>query len=213
MPVMDGLEATPQDPRAGAEFGAHGTCRFSRSRHTSRRATKSGVWQPAWTAICRNPFARNNFTRQSRRWPHAERPADRASAPAGFDLAVALDSVDGDQELLRDVIEVFLGECPQLLQELKQSIAAEDFADDAAQCPHDQRLQPHLRQRPRDESGSRVGGERASSRTRPTPGPAIEQLQRGGRASDEAVAGLLGEVGLNVRATEALAVRRGRPAA
>ena len=41
--------------------------------------------------------------------------------------SVALESVDGDQELLADVIGVYLDECPRLLRELGEAIEAKDF--------------------------------------------------------------------------------------
>jgi two-component system sensor histidine kinase/response regulator len=50
----------------------------------------------------------------------AKQPAD------GFNLELALEAVEGDDQLLRDVIQVFLEECPQLLQGLAVAIQHQD---------------------------------------------------------------------------------------
>ena len=44
----------------------------------------------------------------------------------GFNVELALDSVEGDVELLSDVIQVFLEERPGLLRSLLESMAAAD---------------------------------------------------------------------------------------
>jgi len=44
-----------------------------------------------------------------------------------IDLSIALSSADGDVDLLRDVIDAFLGECPTLIIDLGRAI----FSDDA----------------------------------------------------------------------------------
>jgi CheY-like chemotaxis protein/HPt (histidine-containing phosphotransfer) domain-containing protein len=50
----------------------------------------------------------------------ADKPTDT------FNLALALESVEGDEELLRDVIAVFLEECPQLLRDLALAVQTQD---------------------------------------------------------------------------------------
>jgi len=58
----------------------------------------------------------------------AETPPRSAAPKTGsFNLQVALESVDGDQNLLSDVIEVYLNECPRLVQELGEAIETKDF--------------------------------------------------------------------------------------
>ena len=45
-----------------------------------------------------------------------------------IDWKTALEGVDGDRELLKSVVEVFLDESQQLLQDLKLAVHAEDVA-------------------------------------------------------------------------------------
>jgi HPt (histidine-containing phosphotransfer) domain-containing protein len=45
---------------------------------------------------------------------------------AGLDLAAALGRVGGDEDLLREIAEIFLDECPDALSEVKQAIDATD---------------------------------------------------------------------------------------
>jgi CheY-like chemotaxis protein/nitrogen-specific signal transduction histidine kinase len=54
-----------------------------------------------------------------------------AAAPAGppvYDRAVALKRVDGDEGLLRELVELFLDDGPRVLQELRDALAAGDAA-------------------------------------------------------------------------------------
>jgi CheY-like chemotaxis protein len=46
--------------------------------------------------------------------------------PAAFDLAAALARVEGDIELLSELGELFLSECPQRLAEIRQAILEQD---------------------------------------------------------------------------------------
>lgn len=43
-----------------------------------------------------------------------------------FDPVVILDRVGGDEELLREITEIFLSEYPELLQEIRDAIRAQD---------------------------------------------------------------------------------------
>jgi len=62
-----------------------------------------------------------------------EDPSDRdpeqthkGPASAVVDWRVALAAVDGDRELLRQVIEVVIEECPLLLAQVRQAVAQQD---------------------------------------------------------------------------------------
>jgi DNA-binding response OmpR family regulator len=46
--------------------------------------------------------------------------------PAAFDLAAALERVDGDLELMKELAELFLSECPQRMVEIRQAITMRD---------------------------------------------------------------------------------------
>jgi HPt (histidine-containing phosphotransfer) domain-containing protein len=50
-----------------------------------------------------------------------------AQTPAkAFDAAVAMDRVDGDRELLQELIDIFLGECPKWLADMRAAIGQGD---------------------------------------------------------------------------------------
>jgi CheY-like chemotaxis protein/HPt (histidine-containing phosphotransfer) domain-containing protein len=53
----------------------------------------------------------------------AERSADGAAA---FDRASALDRAGGDEELLRELVGLFLDECPQRMAEIREALARRD---------------------------------------------------------------------------------------
>ena len=52
--------------------------------------------------------------------------AGSASAPPAFDLAAALDRVDGDVELMKELAGLFLDECPQRMAEIREAILRRD---------------------------------------------------------------------------------------
>ena len=45
---------------------------------------------------------------------------------AGLDLSAALARVGGDEELLKEIAEIFLDECPSALSDVQQAITAAD---------------------------------------------------------------------------------------
>jgi two-component system sensor histidine kinase/response regulator len=53
-------------------------------------------------------------------------PRPAASAEAFWNKRESLARLGGDEELLRELCEIFLEECPKLLQGLRQGIAASD---------------------------------------------------------------------------------------
>ncbi len=69
--------------------------------------------------------------------PHDETTADvdTSWAPAEFDSKAALAAVAGDEDLLREIIELFLNEAPQNVEELQASLA-EDDASAARRAAH-----------------------------------------------------------------------------
>jgi HPt (histidine-containing phosphotransfer) domain-containing protein len=48
------------------------------------------------------------------------------SAASLFDPEVVLDRVGGDEELLREITEIFLSESPELLDEIRAAVQSED---------------------------------------------------------------------------------------
>jgi CheY-like chemotaxis protein len=53
-------------------------------------------------------------------------PLEPEAAPAGFDMAAALERVDGDHELMRELAGLFLDECPRRLAEIRDAIDRKD---------------------------------------------------------------------------------------
>jgi HPt (histidine-containing phosphotransfer) domain-containing protein len=45
---------------------------------------------------------------------------------AHFDRALALDRVGGDEELLREVAQLFLRECPVILSQIREAVTSHD---------------------------------------------------------------------------------------
>jgi len=63
---------------------------------------------------------------QSPSEPAATCPARESGV--GFDWSVALAAVDGDWDLLRDVVDAFLEECPGLMSDIQKAIETDDTA-------------------------------------------------------------------------------------
>jgi HPt (histidine-containing phosphotransfer) domain-containing protein len=55
--------------------------------------------------------------------------------PAGFNLDAALERVDGDVELLRELARLFLDECPQRIDEIRRAMTGRD-AEGLQQAAH-----------------------------------------------------------------------------
>ena len=70
---------------------------------------------------------------------HKEMPRERRetmeSKEVFFDRAAALARVEGDEELLQELLEIFEDDCPRLLQEIQQALQEGDTTR-AAQTAH-----------------------------------------------------------------------------
>jgi PAS domain S-box-containing protein len=53
-------------------------------------------------------------------------PAEPEAPPVAFDLTAALERVDGDLDLMKELAGLFLGECPQRMAEIRQAISCRD---------------------------------------------------------------------------------------
>ncbi|HEX4131960.1 MAG TPA: response regulator [Pirellulales bacterium] len=58
---------------------------------------------------------------------HTEVPSAHAAEESGFDEEAALARVDGDRELLNELVEIFVREYPRWLAEVREAIDARDF--------------------------------------------------------------------------------------
>ena len=135
MPRMDGYEAHPHDPAARAGPGRPQNAHRRPDGRGHRAATKNSAWRWALTATWPSRIGRGSFSTRSPRWSWRPKPAGARAAPAAgppmesrLDWNAALETVDGDRELLGLVIGGFLGQEPALVAELREALGAGDLS-------------------------------------------------------------------------------------
>jgi PAS domain S-box-containing protein len=131
MPVMDGLEATRRIRQLEQETGRHlpilamtahvkaGDEQLCLDAGMDGYLSKPIRKELLAQAIDRISAARAAALSQP---SAADPPASPEEAAPEWDLGTAMEAVDGDEGLLRDVIGVFLEECPNLLRDLETAI-------------------------------------------------------------------------------------------
>ncbi|MCA9166606.1 MAG: response regulator [Planctomycetales bacterium] len=137
MPVMDGLEATRQIRRMEAAGGRHLPI-LAMTAHV-KTGDEQRCLEAGMDGYLSKPIRREQLQEaiaQMTSGVAAEKTPEVTDEEAqimemedegpGFNVELALDSVEGDVELLSDVIQVFLEERPGLLRSLLESIAAAD---------------------------------------------------------------------------------------
>jgi CheY-like chemotaxis protein/HPt (histidine-containing phosphotransfer) domain-containing protein len=129
MPEMDGLEAAAAIRAREAVTGAHVPI-IAMTAHALKGDRDRCLAAGMDSYVSKPLRPRELFEVLDGLVPAA---ADAASAPAGseaqpaaFDMAVALERVDGDLELMKELAELFLSECPQRMVEIRQSITKRD---------------------------------------------------------------------------------------
>ncbi len=129
MPVMDGLESTRRIRQLGYKVpiiamtahvkkGDDVLCiEAGMNGYLAKPIRKRQMYEALKNMTSNNPDTSSNTD-----------PPESASIDVGsFDMDIALESVDGDKELLVEVIRVYLDECPRLLEQLREAIEAKDF--------------------------------------------------------------------------------------
>ncbi len=130
MPEMDGFEATAAIRRWEASHGGHVPI-VAMTAHAMKgdRERCLGAGMDAYVA---KPIrARELLATIDAMFGHRAAPLDVPSAAADqgdFDWSQALEAVNGDQRLLRDVVEVILEETPRLVDAIRKAINARDLA-------------------------------------------------------------------------------------
>jgi len=130
MPVMDGLTATGairrQEQRAGGHIPIVAlTAHAMNGDH--ERCLAAGM-----DAYLSKPFQARQLCQVIESLLPVARPSTRTetvpqgSSAAVFDQQAVLERVDGDKELLQEIVDLFLAEAPELLSTIRESIACRD---------------------------------------------------------------------------------------
>ena len=129
MPEMDGFEATAAIRARESATGAH-TPIVAMTAH-ALKGDRERCLEAGMDAYVSKPLRPQElFDVLARLVPAAgERrpaPAGPEPPPAAFDMATALERVDGDLELMTELAGLFLGECPQRMEDIRRAIGERD---------------------------------------------------------------------------------------
>jgi PAS domain S-box-containing protein len=129
MPEMDGFEATAAIRARESATGAY-TPIVAMTAH-ALKGDRERCLAAGMDAYVSKPLrSRELFDALASVVPAAgggaSRPAEPEAAADAFDMAAALERVDGDRELMRELAGLFLGECPQRMAEIRQAIDRKD---------------------------------------------------------------------------------------
>ena len=131
MPEMDGLEATAAIRAREATTGAH-TPIIAMTAH-ALKGDRDRCLAAGMDAYVSKPLRPQELWGVLEGLPVATGDADAAAAgtaahAAAFDRAAALERVDGDVELLKELAGLFLDDCPARMAEIRQAIVQRDAA-------------------------------------------------------------------------------------
>jgi PAS domain S-box-containing protein len=131
MPEMDGLEATTAIRARERETGTH--VPIIAMTAFAMTGDKEKCLEAGMDSYISKPVrARELFDTINQIASHAEAgpvQAEQRVDPDGVDWAAALDYVGGDEQMLREMIDIFLDEAPRWMAELRQAIAAHNVPD------------------------------------------------------------------------------------
>ena len=135
MPVLDGLEAMRLLRERERRSGEHVSV-IAMTAH-AMRGDRERCMEGGFDDYVAKPMRSQGLADAIERCLARSRPPAPAGADAGarpkavpaattLDLALALEEVDGDEELLREIAQVFLEDHPRLMATLREAVAACD---------------------------------------------------------------------------------------
>ena len=124
MPEMDGLEATAAIRRAEAQTGGHIPI-VAMTAH-AMKGDRDRFLAAGMDGYVAKPVRPHElYAAVEDGGPNAEAGL-LAPADLPFEWDAALESVGGDEAMLRDLAEMFFAECPKLMQQIREHIAGAD---------------------------------------------------------------------------------------
>jgi CheY-like chemotaxis protein len=125
MPEMDGFEATGQIREHERASGRH--LPIIAMTAYAMKGDRERCLEAGMDAYLAKPIKPRELWRtlETLLPPSAGMTAD-ASAAQVFDPAAALGQVGGDASLLREIVDLFIADCPRLLREIHEAIARQD---------------------------------------------------------------------------------------
>ena len=131
MPEMDGFEATAAIRARDANSGAH-TPIIAMTAH-ALKGDRDRCCEAGMDAYVSKPLRPQELFEVLEGLVTAADSASPAPAPpehpaGAFDMAAALERVDGDAGLLKELAGLFLDECPQWMAKIRQAIDQRDAA-------------------------------------------------------------------------------------
>ena len=124
MPTMDGLEATAAIRRAEAQTGGHVPI-IAMTAH-AMKGDRDRFLAAGMDGYVAKPVRPHElYAAVEGGGPNAEAELP-APADLPFEWDAALESVGGDEAMLRELAEMFFVECPKLMQQIREHIAGAD---------------------------------------------------------------------------------------
>ena len=129
MPEMDGFEATAAIRAREVGTGAH-TPIIAMTAH-ALKGDRERCLEAGMDAYVSKPLRRQELFEVLEAVVAGSiqvesETGQRVAPAAGFDVSAALERMDGDADLLRDLAELFLGDCPRRMAEIRRAVREQD---------------------------------------------------------------------------------------
>jgi CheY-like chemotaxis protein len=129
MPDMSGIEVTEAIRRKEKEVGGH--IPIIATTASAMKEDRERCLEAGMDAYLSKPFEKELLYKTIDELTSVSKAPDfgdtsARSGNAAFDLNAALDSLDGDAELLREVAVIFLAQSPKHLEKIREAVSARD---------------------------------------------------------------------------------------